>query len=263
MKFGVPWSVKGIRPEARETAREAARRSGMSLGDWLNTVILHQAAADGIDTDELGDDEDGSYGTDLSTVHERLDDISRRIDKVARSGPAAYAPTHARSRARNEPDQLADLINRLDRRLDEFAHMSRPPAPTTAPVAPPGRSCRRRSRRRCSCRQRSIMPSRKFRRGSARSMVSLRIDLWCSSLRRKHRRCRPLPLRRARRCRPRTCRGWSNSYAPLRARSRRCANRELRKRSTPCAANSARSPTRSPKPCRGTRSTPSNGRSRG
>ena len=43
MKFGVPWSVKGIRPEARETAREAARRSGMSLGDWLNSVILQQA----------------------------------------------------------------------------------------------------------------------------------------------------------------------------------------------------------------------------
>jgi len=52
MKFGVPWSVKGIRPEARETAREAARRSGMSLGDWLNSVILHQAAQDTSDYDD-------------------------------------------------------------------------------------------------------------------------------------------------------------------------------------------------------------------
>ena len=43
MKFGVPWSVKGIRPEARESVREAARRSGMSLGEWLNNVILEQA----------------------------------------------------------------------------------------------------------------------------------------------------------------------------------------------------------------------------
>ena len=43
MKFGVPWSVKGIRPEARETTREAARRSGVSLGEWLNSVILQQA----------------------------------------------------------------------------------------------------------------------------------------------------------------------------------------------------------------------------
>ena len=48
MKFGVPWSVKGIRPEARETAKEAARRSGMSLGEWLNSVILQQAEHEGV-----------------------------------------------------------------------------------------------------------------------------------------------------------------------------------------------------------------------
>ena len=48
MKFGVPWRAKGIRPEARETAKEAARRSGMSLDDWLNSVILQQAAQAGV-----------------------------------------------------------------------------------------------------------------------------------------------------------------------------------------------------------------------
>jgi len=135
MKFGVPWSVKGIRPEARETAREAARRSGMSLGDWLNSVIFNQAAEQGIDPDAL-DDDDERHGVDLSTVHERLDDISRRIDKVAqvaqvaRPGPEAYAPQHSR----NDQDQLAELIKRLDHRLDQFANATRPPP---MPIAPP------------------------------------------------------------------------------------------------------------------------------
>ena len=129
MKFGVPWSVKGIRPEARETAREAARRSGMSLGDWLNSVILHQAEQDGVDADESDDE---AYGADLSSVHERLDDISRRIESAARTGPAAYAPRHVRA----EPDQLAEMINRLDRKLDQFATMTRPPAPLMPPVMP-------------------------------------------------------------------------------------------------------------------------------
>ena len=41
MKFGVPWSLKGIRPETRETAEEAARRSGMALGEWLNSALNH------------------------------------------------------------------------------------------------------------------------------------------------------------------------------------------------------------------------------
>ena len=43
MKPGIPWSVKGIEPEVREAAKHAARRSGMTLGEWLNTVILDQA----------------------------------------------------------------------------------------------------------------------------------------------------------------------------------------------------------------------------
>src|SRR5262249_54242082 len=42
-----PWHVKGIPPGARETAREAARRSGVSVGQWLNSVI-GQAAAQGL-----------------------------------------------------------------------------------------------------------------------------------------------------------------------------------------------------------------------
>lgn len=39
MKPGAPWSVKGIKPEARETAKSAARRAGMTLGEWLNHTI--------------------------------------------------------------------------------------------------------------------------------------------------------------------------------------------------------------------------------
>jgi len=34
-----PWSVKGIDPRARELAKDLARRSGMTLGEWLNQMI--------------------------------------------------------------------------------------------------------------------------------------------------------------------------------------------------------------------------------
>lgn len=132
MKFGVPWSVKGIRPEARETAREAARRSGMSLGDWLNSVILHQAAQDTSDYD----DDDVTDHHELSAVNQRLDDLTRRIEHFARTGPAAYAPKTARHEpSRDDSGQIAELINRLDRRLDQFVSASRPVnAPPLQPV---------------------------------------------------------------------------------------------------------------------------------
>ncbi len=34
----MPWSVKGVDADARETAKEAARRAGMTLGEWLNAI---------------------------------------------------------------------------------------------------------------------------------------------------------------------------------------------------------------------------------
>jgi localization factor PodJL len=37
---GAPWSVKGIDPKAREVAKDLARRSGMTLGEWLNQMIM-------------------------------------------------------------------------------------------------------------------------------------------------------------------------------------------------------------------------------
>lgn len=40
MSAAAPWSVKGIDPKAREVAKDLARRSGMTLGEWLNRVIL-------------------------------------------------------------------------------------------------------------------------------------------------------------------------------------------------------------------------------
>ena len=38
-KPGIPWSVKGVDLETREAAKDAARRAGMTLGEWLNTII--------------------------------------------------------------------------------------------------------------------------------------------------------------------------------------------------------------------------------
>ncbi len=45
MTGAAPWSVKGIDPKAREIAKDLARRSGMTLGDWLNQMILEDAPA--------------------------------------------------------------------------------------------------------------------------------------------------------------------------------------------------------------------------
>src|SRR6185295_13604750 len=40
MRPDLPWNVAGIPPEAREAARAAARREGLSVGEWLTRRIL-------------------------------------------------------------------------------------------------------------------------------------------------------------------------------------------------------------------------------
>ena len=49
MSAGAPWSVKGIDPKAREIAKDLARRSGLTLGDWLNRVILDDSGEEASD----------------------------------------------------------------------------------------------------------------------------------------------------------------------------------------------------------------------
>jgi localization factor PodJL len=39
MKSGGPWNLRGLRPETLAAARDAARRSGLSVGEWLNELI--------------------------------------------------------------------------------------------------------------------------------------------------------------------------------------------------------------------------------
>src|SRR5450432_2619519 len=52
MTAAAPWSVKGIDPKAREVAKELARRSGMTLGEWLNRVILEDEMPEEVTSEE-------------------------------------------------------------------------------------------------------------------------------------------------------------------------------------------------------------------
>ncbi|MEX0841599.1 MAG: hypothetical protein WD039_04870, partial [Xanthobacteraceae bacterium] len=113
MTLGVPWRVKGIHPDARETAREAARRSGRSLGEWLNTVILESAEEEGVQPRSRAYDDDAD-DDNLFGVHERLDELTRQLERLDR-GTAA-----ARRGGGTGSESLAAAIERLDRRLEQL-----------------------------------------------------------------------------------------------------------------------------------------------
>ena len=131
MRFGLPWRVEGIRHEARDTAEAAARRAGLPLNEWLNTVILQQAGSQGFKQPHSAAHSD-DRADDFSRVQLRLDDLTRRIEHVAHTGPAAYAP----KRNVYDTDQIADQIERLEQRIREVASHRPELAPQGAQLPP-------------------------------------------------------------------------------------------------------------------------------
>jgi localization factor PodJL len=57
MNKAVPWSIKGIDFDVREAAKEAARRDGLTLGEWMNRAIADRAVEIGADAQEFDADE--------------------------------------------------------------------------------------------------------------------------------------------------------------------------------------------------------------
>jgi localization factor PodJL len=108
MKPGIPWSVKGIEPEVREAAKYAARRSGLSLGEWLNGIILEQAETD-------DEDEDDHYEPPRrqATRGERLGRVSERLGRMDQQNQHTAAGRLMGRERGPDPRLVSDVLERL------------------------------------------------------------------------------------------------------------------------------------------------------
>jgi localization factor PodJL len=135
VKPGVPWSVKGIDPGVRAAAKTAARRAGMTLGEWLNGVILDQNG-NRIDS-ALGQNPYPEESLLSSTPQDpgppqsegvpsaprrddsatRLQDIARQLSSLAqkeRQSAAASPLESDRNRLVREEAEFARVLDRID-----------------------------------------------------------------------------------------------------------------------------------------------------
>ncbi len=117
-----PWSVKGIDPKAREIAKDLARRSGQTLGEWLNQRIVDGDAApvepsapqDVAPSATLQQMEEAlsarsavrAASPDLTRIATALEDLTERLEAAEqRSGEAIVAVDQT----------VRDALTRLDR----------------------------------------------------------------------------------------------------------------------------------------------------
>ncbi|MFZ0210522.1 MAG: hypothetical protein WAL59_31205, partial [Roseiarcus sp.] len=121
MNRAAAWSVKGVGRETRDIAEEAARRAGMSLGDWLDEVVAEQAADQGISVDDLDEDDK------LDAIGDRLSRLSRHPAAVRRdAGEERRAPRPEPNRSGEEARRALDSLEaaedeRDDDKLDAIA----------------------------------------------------------------------------------------------------------------------------------------------
>lgn len=133
-----PWSVKGIDPKAREIAKDLARRSGMTLGEWLNSMIMEDGdedegytplprrphAAEMFDRRGRSRRLDDAYGADEDTqrLGASVDAIAARLEAAERRSTVAI---------QGVDQAVAGLVRRLEaadqdgrqfgRRIDDIA----------------------------------------------------------------------------------------------------------------------------------------------
>ncbi len=116
MRAELPWNVAGIPPEAREAARAAARREGLSVGEWLTRRILRslsdvseaplpfeRTAFERSSPDRSGMD---PWGLPLSAASRReTEDMLARVSRSEAESSDSY---------RRIEDQLRSVGRRLD-----------------------------------------------------------------------------------------------------------------------------------------------------
>jgi localization factor PodJL len=113
MRAELPWNVAGIPPEAREAARAAARREGLSVGEWLTRRILLSISGDEDDSIGLSYEHRATSGAPLDSWGLPPSAASRRDSEemLARVG---RSETESNDAWRRIEEQLKGLGRRLD-----------------------------------------------------------------------------------------------------------------------------------------------------
>ncbi len=91
-KSSMPWSIKGISSEARSAAKTAAAESGLTMGQWLDQIIIGSAIGQLSDTK-----------SDLAATQ------ARAIDQIM-SDPVIAAIDRLSARVEATEQQAADSV---------------------------------------------------------------------------------------------------------------------------------------------------------
>ncbi|GGK38781.1 SEL1-like repeat protein [Salinarimonas ramus] len=134
VSHSAPWGLDGLDPDVRDAAREAARRAGMSLDEWLSVAIADRASRAYQDAPVRRRTAQPAPQAPAQAApqggYDELDGVASRLGKITRGGSSAQSahaaqPAQAQARVqsstRNLDQVIASLTAEQDRRARESA----------------------------------------------------------------------------------------------------------------------------------------------
>lgn len=108
MATSLPWSVKGVDPRTRDAAKAAARRAGMTLGEWLDHKLREETPSEPSPPEQL----------DIAALSERLARLSQgQMDTAPQQ--AAHGHREADQPSRSEIEALIAQASQVERMTRE------------------------------------------------------------------------------------------------------------------------------------------------
>ncbi|MGB8602480.1 MAG: hypothetical protein WCD42_09825 [Rhizomicrobium sp.] len=147
MQSDLPWNVPGISPDAREAARAAARREGLSLGEWLTRRIEAGPSAAGqpgaapandSSTGEDGSDAQFFVPTDGEAAGDGPDEglrieIEEQLQLLSQHLSGEIAAAHGEEQsAQPQMQALERLEDQLAQLSSQIAQLAQNPAQQTS-----------------------------------------------------------------------------------------------------------------------------------
>jgi localization factor PodJL len=130
MKSGGPWNLRGLRPDAREAADDAARRAGISVGEWLNELIQQSRNDSGapMRQPDSKEENDGSVGR--PDERPESDNAATRGGQHPQRHNRGYEREHVLAReAALAREEFDDVHSRLDNLTSQLERIARGDAP--------------------------------------------------------------------------------------------------------------------------------------
>jgi Sel1 repeat len=133
MKQTLHWNVSGIPPEARDVARAAATKEGLTVGDWLTRRILAERRPADVEPEATPDAEPDvkPIGPRLVRLETDQDPVSRRIEESLRflskrievseraqleaQRTLSIAAAEIQAATRNQSEAFAQFAERIER----------------------------------------------------------------------------------------------------------------------------------------------------